>query len=170
MRYVITLAAVVMASVAWLPTASAEPAKDGDVAAIERCLNAWGEAQPFGWKTGGKIPAFTTMATNVKVLGIGGSNDDVGTTKNPQLVLVKPSVAVLTKNELRLLNPKGWYCLKANVTVLSKTVIELACGASVADSTQGVAVLGSNSEGTGSGVTVLGKTQLKRVGCSEKKG
>lgn len=146
----------------------ADSPKDGDDMAIERCLKAWGDSQPFGWKPGAKTPGFKTMATNVKVLGVGGSDGDVTPTKDPELVLVKPSVAVLTENKLRLLNPNGWYCLKANVTVLSKTVIELACKASIADSHAGVAVLGSNKEGTGSGVTVLGKTVLKRLGCSKK--
>ncbi len=149
--------------------ASAEELKNGDQVAIERCLTAWGDSNPFGWKAGAKLPSFKTMATSVNVLGIGGTSSDSVASKDPQLVLVKPSVAVLTKNSLQLLNPKGWYCLKVNVTVLSKSVIELACDASIADSHESVAVLGSNNVGTGTGVTVLGNTQLKRVGCPEKK-
>lgn len=170
MRSISLLFAALVAALTFSSAGFADETQDGDDHAIERCLKAWGEAQPFGWKAGAKVPAFRTMATNVKVLGVGGANEAAAAaTAEPELVLVKPSVAVLTKNELKLLNPKGWYCLKANVTVLSHTIIELACSASIADSKQGAAVLGDNSSGTGNGVTVLGKTELKRVGCAGPK-
>lgn len=160
------------------PLASAEPAAkpeakadakdaDGDRLAIARCLEAWSGKHPF---KGDATPAFKTLSTSVQVLGVGEDMVDADQTKEPSLVLVKPTVAVLTKSHLRLLNPNGWYCLKANVTVLAKTVLEIACNASIADSREGVAVLASNSQGTGKGVTVLGKTELKRVGCADAKG
>ncbi|TWW11507.1 hypothetical protein E3A20_04800 [Planctomyces bekefii] len=136
---------------------------DGDDKAIARCLEVWGKAHPF---QGVEKPSYKTMAANVKVMGVGDGIEDHEMTKKAQLILVKPSVAVMTKNRIRMLNPMGWYCLKANVTVMSKTTLELACTASVADSIQGVSVLGSNKSGTGSGVTVMGKTEIKRVGCS----
>lgn len=148
-------------------TDQAKPAddRDGDDRAIARCLRVWGGKHPF---QGVKNPKYEEVSTNVKVLGAGGPLEDNSDTKEPKLVLVKPSVAVMSKSVMRLLNPNGWYCLKANVTVMAKTVIELACNAAIADSTDGVAVLGSNEEGTGQGVTVLGKTELKRIGCAKK--
>ena len=36
-------------------------------------------------------------------------------TAAPQLVLVKPSVNVLTKGRFRLMNPNGWYCFESAV-------------------------------------------------------
>ncbi len=136
---------------------------DGDRLAVGRCLAAWKDKHPFGTQ---KTPEYKVMGATVQVLGIGDDMTDEESTKEPRLVLVKPTVAVLSKSSIRLMNPNGWYCLKANVTVLAKTVIEVACNASIADSRDGVAVLGSNSQGTGKGVTVLGKTELKRQGCA----
>jgi hypothetical protein len=102
----------------------------------------------------------------VRLLGVGAQIEDKTTTATPDLVLVKPTVSVMTKSTLRLLNPNGWYCLKSNVTVMAKSVIELGCGSNVADSRAGTAVLGSNAQGTGRGVTVMGKTELRRLDCS----
>jgi hypothetical protein len=151
-----------MAFVAFAAAKTAAPAEDGDDQAVRRCLHAWGDKQPFGKD---KIPPYKILATSVKIMGIGDAVEDKASTKEPRLVLVKPSVAVMSKNVLRLTNPNGWYCLKANVTVMSKTVLELGCNSKVADTRQGVAVLGSNDDGTGHGVTVLGKTTIKRLGC-----
>ena len=86
----------------------------------------------------------------------------------PELVLVKPNVAVMTKNHLNLLNPNGWYCLKGQVSVLGKSEIHLHCKAKLASNRDGVSVLGATDHD--SGVTVLGKSELKRVGCPEKEG
>jgi hypothetical protein len=137
---------------------------DSDEYAIARCLAAWGTTHPFQGK---KSPPFKTLSAGVKVFGIGAAIIDDERTREPRLVLVSPSVGVMSKSTMRLLNPNGWYCLKSNVTVMSKTVIELACAASIADAREGVAVLGSNVEGTGKGVTVMGKTELRRVGCRD---
>ncbi len=160
-----TLLLVTMAQVAAAAGAAAADEPDSDEYAIARCLEAWGTKHPFHGK---RNPPFKTLSANVKVFGIGAAIVDDEPTREPRLVLVNPAVAVMSKSTMRLLNPNGWYCLKSNVTVMSKTVIELACDANIADSRDGVAVLGSNVEGTGKGVTVMGKTELRRVGCKER--
>ncbi len=160
------LADLLILSAAAAAPLAARAAEKGDDAAVRRCLDAWGEKQPFKGK---ELPKYRVLAANVKVMGIGGNTADTEATKDPALVLVKPSVAVMSKQTLKLTNPNGWYCLKANVTVMAKTVLEVGCATKVADSNAGVAVLGSNDAGTGHGVTVLGKTELKRVGCPAKK-
>ena len=61
------------------------------------------------------------LGSSVNVLGIGGDVVDDVATPDPQLMLVKPSVNVLTKGRLRLMNPNGWYCFESAVTVLAKS-------------------------------------------------
>ena len=135
-----------------------------DVAAVRRCLELWGDKHPFKGK---EVPKYKVLSATVKVMGFGDGIEDKTKTSEPELVLIKPTVSVMSQSVLRLLNPNGWYCLKTNVTVMAETVLELGCSSSLADSRQGVAVLGENEESTGSSVTVLGKTKVKRVGCKK---
>jgi hypothetical protein len=129
-----------------------------EVDAIKSCLAAWGE-HPFGTEE----PRYKVLSSSVKVLGVGAEVTDETETGQPQLVLVKPSVNVLTKGSFRLMNPNGWYCFASNVTVLAKSEITAHCRAHLASSRDGVTVGGGN-KGT-EGVTVLGKAVVKRVGC-----
>ncbi len=127
---------------------------------INDCLKGWGK-HPFGEK-----PQYRTLNTSVKILGIGKKIADNTQTKKPALVLVKPSVNVLSKSTMKLLNPNGWYCLKANVGVLGKTTIEIDCKAKLAlGDGQAVTVLGSQGKGEETGIAILGKTQVKRLNC-----
>lgn len=126
---------------------------------IKLCLQNWG-THPFTKSP----PKFRTISAKVKVLGIGGVAQDKESTKEPELVLVKPAVNVLSKSEMNLLNPNGWYCLKGKVDVLAKTEINLHCKAHLASSTDNTTVMGSNAEDTG--VTVLGKSTIKRTSCN----
>jgi len=73
---------------------------EGD--AIKSCLAAWGE-HPF--RSAEEQP-FKVLSPSVKVLGVGQDVTDESETDEPQLVLVKPSVNVLTKSNFRLMNPK----------------------------------------------------------------
>jgi hypothetical protein len=130
-----------------------------EIDAIRSCLAAWGET-PF--RTA-EEPRFKVLSPSVKVLGVGQDVTDETETDQPQLVLVKPSVNVLTKSNFRLLNPNGWYCFAANVTVLAKSEITAHCRAHLASSRDGVTIAGGN-KGT-EGVTVFGKAVVKRVGC-----
>lgn len=123
-------------------------------AAIDRCL-AHFDGHPFGEK-----PEFRVLSASVRVMGVGSPEVVDEPTDGPSLVLVEPSVSVLTKTTWKLHNPNGWYCFDANVGVLSKIVFDAACGANLADSRTGAVVIG-NTE-TNGGVVVLGDVEVKR--------
>lgn len=124
---------------------------------IAGCLRAWG-THPFGTN-----PAFRTLATSVKVFGIGGNPSDTAHTNSPALVLVNPGVNVMGVTTLELLNPNGWYCFRSNVNVMGKLRIRAACKAHLASASDGVTVLSSNPDQKS--VAVLGSTQVELVGC-----
>ena len=155
----VRLAAVLLVGLPLLVRAD-EPAHqrtEGDV--IRSCLGTWRD-NPF---PADELPHYKVLGSSVSVLGVGGEVVDDEVTSEPQLVLVKPSVNVLTKGRVRLMNPNGWYCFESAVTVLAKSEIIAACDAHIASSIDGVAIAGGN-KGT-DGVTVLGKAVVKRVGC-----
>jgi hypothetical protein len=126
---------------------------------IRACLASWPD-NPF---RGEDSPRYRTLGSSISVFGIGGDVLDDVVTPDPQLVLVKPAVNVMTKGRFRLLNPNGWYCFEAAVTVLAKSEIVAHCTAHLASSVQSAAVAGSNAGADG--VTVLGKAVVQRVGC-----
>ena len=126
---------------------------------VKQCLKHWKSA-PFSSK---KLN-YRTLSASVSVLGVGGEINDTKKTSGPELIYLKPSVNVLGKSTIRLMNPNGWYCLKSNTNVLGKAIIELHCKAKLAMSNTGATVLGSE-ESDQKGTTVLGKTKIKRVGC-----
>jgi hypothetical protein len=139
-------------------------ASDGDENAVKACLAHWGK-HPFNEKN----LSFKTLSAKVTVLGIGGATRDDEVTEKPALILIKPNVAVLSKAELKLNNPQGWYCLKGQVAVLGKSEVQLNCSAHLAASNDGATVLGGSD--TDHGVTVLGSSRLTWTGnCSSKKG
>ncbi len=139
----------------------AQAERDGDIDALRACASQWGKT-PFGEITS-KTP-YRTLNTKVRVLGIGGETVDDGKTDSPELILIKPSVNVLTKTTYKLLNPNGYYCFKAKVTVLGSSVIQVDCKARVA-AESGTEVLANNKDGTDQGVTVLGKSRIERLNC-----
>lgn len=126
--------------------------------AIGECLSHW-KTHPF--KT--KNPRYKVLKSTVKVLGIGKDIEDRKPTDKPELVLVKPNVAVLAKSKLKLLNPNGYYCLKGGVSVLGKTEMEINCHAHFASSQDGAEVLGATDNKSG-GTSVLGSVRLVRSG------
>jgi hypothetical protein len=136
-----------------------EPRQRTEAEVIRACLANWPD-HPFGTDD---PPRHRVLGSSVKVLGIGADVVDDVATPDPQLVLVKPTVNVLTKARFRLTNPNGWYCFEQAVTVLAKSEITAHCKAHLTSSVQGVAVAGGNT-GT-DGVTVLGKAVVQRVGC-----
>ncbi len=125
--------------------------------AIQTCIQAWGK-HPFGAK-----PSYTTMATSVKVFGIGRNPSDSAHTDRPALVLVNPGVNVMGGTTLELLNPNGWYCFRSNVNVMGKLTIRASCKAHLASAHDGATVVGSNQ--SGKSVTVFGNTTVELVGC-----
>lgn len=133
---------------------------DDDQESIRNCLAAWGK-HPFGKN---KTMPDKVLSPSVKIMGIGGHDiDDSAQTPAPQLVLVKPSVNVMSKSTFRLGNPKGWYCLKGTVAVMGKAEFELHCDAKLASNNGDVAVLGANENQKG-GVAVLGSIRVKTIG------
>jgi len=125
---------------------------------IANCLKAWGK-HPFG-----NNPNYKTLATSVKVFGIGDDPTDSEVTNSPSLVLVNPGVNVMGGSTIDLLNPNGWYCLRTNVNVMGGLTIKVHCKAHLASTTEAVTVLGSNS-GQKS-ITVMGSTKIELVGCN----
>jgi hypothetical protein len=144
---ILILVAMLLSVVCWAQ-------EDGDDIAIQNCLKHWSKS-PFKGH-----PHYRTVATTVKVLGIGGDIKEMGSTPKPELVLIKPSVTVLAKTSIQLMNPNGWYCIKANVSVLGKSAIELHCKANLATSKDGATVLGGSDTG---GVAVLGSIRVERI-------
>ena len=133
------------------------PAQETD-SAIAACLKAWGK-HPFGSK-----PQYRTLQTSVKVFGIGKSTSDAETTGSPSLILVNPGVNVMGGTTIELLNPNGWYCLRATVNVMGGLNIRAHCNAHIASASDGATVMGSNTDNKG--VTVMGATRVERVNCS----
>ncbi len=127
---------------------------------VKACLSNW-KKTPFNIQN----PNYRTISASVNVFGVGKDIEDSKKTESPELVYIKPSVNVLGKNTMKLLNPNGWYCLKSNTNVLGKATIELHCNAHLTMSNSGATVLGSNDSESGASTTVLGKTKIKRVGC-----
>lgn len=130
---------------------------DGSIAA---CLKAWGK-HPFGSR-----PTYKTLSTSVKVFGIGANTADTEPTSSPALVLINPGVNVMGGSTIELLNPNGWYCFRSNVNVMGGMTIRAHCKAHLASSSEGgsgTTVMGNNKDQKG--VTVMGSTQVERVGC-----
>jgi hypothetical protein len=127
---------------------------------VNGCLAVWKHA-PF--KKGAEPDR--VIKTGVKVLGIGKrDSDDLEATSKPKLVVIKPAVNVLGTTRFHLMNPNGWYCFRANVSVLGKISIEAHCKAHLAQSGDGGAsVLGSDE--TDGSVAVLGSVRVTRTGC-----
>jgi hypothetical protein len=129
---------------------------------VKACINAWeGKSNPFRNK---KNVQFRIMSGTVKVFGLGGGandNTDKIKTAYPQLIFIKSAVNVMGKSTFRLMNPNGWYCFEDNVNVLGKAVVEIGCETNVATTSGSTTVMGA-SRGE-SGVTVLGKTDIKRI-------
>jgi hypothetical protein len=136
-------------------------AQDADPvqSAARACMRAWGSAHPFT-----DTPPLRTVSGAVRVLGRGSSVADRKATDYPVLVVVESGVNVLGEGEMELLNPNGWYCLRAAVNVGGGLRIKLACDAHIASATSGTSVFGDNA---GRGVSVMGAISVERVGCSK---
>lgn len=151
---------------AFADSSSGNGDENGDDVAVRSCLKHWGKKQPFG----NELPAYKTLSSKVKILGIGKDISDEKETAAPALLLIKPNVNVLSKSTMTLMNPNGWYCIKGQVTVLGKADINLHCKANLASSHDGATVLGgSDHDGSGreGAVTVLGASRINRMGCEK---
>jgi len=136
--------------------APALAAEEGD-SPVASCLKAWGK-HPFG-----KNPQYKTLATAVKVFGIGRDTADTEPTSGPALVLINPGVNVAGGSVIQVLNPNGWYCFRTTVNVMGGLTIKAHCKSHLATTSGNVLADGNASNGKG--VTVMGSTQVERVGC-----
>lgn len=137
-----------------LASAVAAEEVDGSVAS---CLKAWGK-HPFG-----KNPQYKTLSTSVKVFGIGRDTADTEATNDPALVMVNPSVNGAGGSVIQLLNPNGWYRLRTTVNVMGGLTIKAHCKSHLATTSGDVLAAGNATDDKG--VTVMGSTQVERVGC-----
>jgi hypothetical protein len=149
---------IALATVIALASASALA---NDQAALDGCIASWGKKSPFRKGT----PADATIATGVKVFGIGsGQSGNDPATDKPALYLVRPAVNVAGKSRIRLNNPKGWYCFRSNVTVAGAMHIDAHCTAQIASAKDDGTTVGAADE-SGKGVAVFGALRINRFGC-----
>ena len=158
-RFALVLFLLMLSTTSAARTISAQTPDEASVA-IDNCLKAWGK-HPFGVN-----PKFRSLPVTVRVFGIGTPNIDSVKTSEPDLVLVKAGVNVMGGTTIDLRNPNGWYCFVTNVNVMGKMKIKAACTAHLAQSHDGVTVMGADS--TNKSVTVMGKTEIELVGCATK--
>jgi hypothetical protein len=123
---------------------------------IQRCLANWKD-HPFG----GGSPEYRVIEAKVGVFGIGGDINDDKPTDRPELIYIRPAVSVMSKSDINLLNPNGWYCLEKSVSVMAKIQIRLHCDAHLASTEEGVNVMGGGDRG----VNVMGATSVEKVRC-----
>jgi hypothetical protein len=137
-----------------------------DQSALDGCIASWGKQSPFRKGT----PADSTLATGVKVFGIGkGQSGNDAPTAKPSLIMVRPAVNVAGKTTIRLANPRGWYCFRSNVTVAGSMNIEAHCDAHIASAREDGTTVGAVDE-SNKGVAVFGALRVTRFDCPEGKG
>lgn len=124
---------------------------------VNTCLNAWGD-HPFGNK-----PHYKTLASSVKLFGIGQNIDDNTVTRKPELVLIDTGVNIMGGSTMNLMNPNGWYCFVSNVNVMGGLTIKTHCKSHLASASNGVTVLGGDT--SNKTVTVFGSTNVEVEGC-----
>jgi hypothetical protein len=136
-----------------------------DQTTLDACIASWGKQSPFKKGT----PADSTIATGVKVFGIGSSQSGGDPpTATPSLILVRPAVNVAGSTTIRLANPKGWYCFRSNVTVAGSLNIEAHCDAHIASAKADGTSVGAVDE-SNKGVAVFGALRVTRFDCPEGK-
>ncbi|MEY4063944.1 MAG: hypothetical protein RIR26_152 [Pseudomonadota bacterium] len=131
------------------------PEKD----ALKKCLNLWGTT-PFKEVNANQVKVMdVSVGIGGGILGstlpgIGslfniGNTKDFETTGDPRLVVIPMSVNVGGSTTFELMNPNGWYCLKAAVGAKSTISIRLHCSARIAQSDLGVSLNTSPSTASG---------------------
>lgn len=130
---------------------------DETLSAARSCMRAWGQ-HPFT-----DTPPLRTVSGSVRVMGRGPAITDRAVTDFPVLVVVQPGVNVMGGSEIELLNPNGWYCLRAAVNVMGGMDIKLHCNAKLASATSGTTVM--SGENDAKGISVMGAITVQRVGC-----
>jgi hypothetical protein len=154
--------AVLVSTFLWLASPGVAQAQTGDQAvddalALNACLAAWGN-HPFGSHL-----TYSTLSTSVRMSGTGPATVDSVATNHPSLILVKPLVNAWGDAHMALVNPNGWYCLRAPADQLGALRVQLHCRARMAAASGGATTWGTG--GAGSGPTAMGAVQVERVGC-----
>jgi hypothetical protein len=119
---------------------------------LRKCMNLWGS-----------VPFTTVKPSQVKVMDVsvgigggllGGSNPlsslgglfnfgnpkDTEITSEPRLIVIPLSVNLGGDVTFELMNPNGWYCMKAAVGAKSTLNIKLHCNAKLAQSDLGISL------------------------------
>ena len=126
---------------------------------VKKCLAAWGAGTPFT-----EASPYRNLGVAVSVLGFGSTLEDREATDKPELVVIPASVSVLTITKYRLLNPNGWYCMVADVSVGAIINVDLNKNARLADSRADVRVLSAGSNGPAMvDVHVISSVKVRRV-------
>lgn len=118
-----------------------------EVDALRKCLNLWGTT-PFK-----EVKANQVKVMDVSV-GVGGgiigglpglgniinigNTKDLEATAEPKLIILPLSVNLGSSTTFELMNPNGWYCMKAAVGARSVVNIKLNCSAKIAQSDLGI--------------------------------
>ncbi|MEY2987172.1 MAG: hypothetical protein RJB13_693 [Pseudomonadota bacterium] len=126
--------------------------------ALRKCMNLWGTT-PFK-----EVKADQVKVMDVSVgvgggllpgglAGIGniiniGNPRDLDVTSSPRLIVLPLSVNVGGATTFELMNPNGWYCMKAAVGARSTVNIKLHCSAKLAQSDLGVSLNTNPGSGT----------------------
>ncbi|NBO38525.1 hypothetical protein EBU99_08065 [bacterium] len=126
-----------------------------DVDALRKCLNLWGTT-PFtevkreqvkemdvAVGVGGGIIGGITGVGGLSGLGNLfniGNTKDLEVTPQPRLVVLPLSVNLGASTTFELMNPNGWYCIKAAVGAKSTINIKLHCNAKIAQSDLGISL------------------------------
>ena len=107
-----------------------------DSDAIRKCLNLWG-SHPFKSITKANSKKIGPSVSFGGFVNLGGVNETIATAED-QLVVIDVSVNIASEVTYKMLNPKGWYCLKANFSagsedMLAKTNLKLECSAKITE-------------------------------------
>lgn len=123
-----------------------------DVDALKKCMNLWGtvpfkEIKPQNVKVmdvsvgvgGGLLGSTSPLAGLGNIINIGNTKD-LEVTNEPRLIILPLSVNLGGNTTFELMNPNGWYCIKAAVGAKSTVNIKLNCTAKLAQSDLGVSL------------------------------
>jgi len=129
---------------------------------IKKCLNLWGN-HPFKSVTKAN---FKRMQPNLAIPGFQlNPMNDTEVTAADRIILIPLSVKLASNVNMRLMNPKGWYCIKVDIAagvedIHTHTTVTRACTAKLAKSSLSI---GANSQ-TG-GVTI-GEQSVGQLGIA----
>ncbi|MEN9826110.1 MAG: hypothetical protein RI953_1855 [Pseudomonadota bacterium] len=148
--------------------------------ALKKCLNLWGttpfkEIKPSQVKVmdvnvgigGGLLGSGSPLGGLGNIINFGNPKD-LEVTSEPKLIILPLSVNVGGSTTFELMNPNGWYCIKAAVGAKSTVNIKLNCSAKLAQSDLGVSVETNPTSGGAPGTSPTPAIPVK-VGINDGK-